>query len=82
MYDSKFLKHPRKLEMHWMGPYRIEHITYARVVKLSNLDGELREGMVNANLLRPYSDTHTAWQEWKKKIDLFCFALICFYLCW
>ena len=43
MYDSKFLKHLGKFQMHWLGPYRIEYIIEEGEVKLSNLDGDLRE---------------------------------------
>jgi hypothetical protein len=24
MYDSKSLQHPRKLKMHWLGPYKVK----------------------------------------------------------
>ena len=44
--------------MHWLGPYRIEYITEARAVKLSNLDGELREGLINGSQMNPYRDSH------------------------
>ena len=27
LYDSKFTKHPGKLQMHWLGPYLIYSIT-------------------------------------------------------
>lgn len=42
LYDSKVLKHLGKFQMHLLGPYRIEYITDAREVKLSNLNGEER----------------------------------------
>ena len=48
--------------MHWMGPYRIEYIIEVRVVKLSNLDGELREGLVNGIRLKPYRDSDAVQQ--------------------
>jgi hypothetical protein len=28
MYDSKSLQHPRKLRMHWLGPYEVKKVTY------------------------------------------------------
>ena len=27
LYDNKFMKHPGKLQMHWMGPYIVNSIT-------------------------------------------------------
>jgi hypothetical protein len=27
MYDSKSFQHPRKLKMHWLGPYEVKSIT-------------------------------------------------------
>ena len=27
LYDNKFVKHPSKLQMHWLGPYVIHFIT-------------------------------------------------------
>ena len=32
LYDSKFLKHPSKLQMHWLGPYLVQSITSGGVV--------------------------------------------------
>ena len=26
LYDSKYLKHPRKLQMHWLGPFLVAYI--------------------------------------------------------
>jgi hypothetical protein len=26
MYDSKFLQHPRKFRMHWLGPYEVKTV--------------------------------------------------------
>ena len=49
MYDSKFLKHPGKLKMHWLGPYVVAHITEAVMVKLHKLDGTPVVGMINDN---------------------------------
>ena len=43
--------------MHWLGPYRIEYITYAREFKLSNLNGEEWEGLVNGSKLKIYKDS-------------------------
>jgi hypothetical protein len=27
VYDSKFIKHPRKFRTHWLGPYEIAYVT-------------------------------------------------------
>jgi hypothetical protein len=27
VYDSKFIKHPRKFRMHWLGPYEVTYVT-------------------------------------------------------
>jgi hypothetical protein len=32
IYDSKSLQHPRKLRMHWLGPYEVKSITYGGFV--------------------------------------------------
>ena len=34
LYDSKFIKHPGKLQMHWLCPYLIHSITYGGEVQL------------------------------------------------
>ena len=58
LYHSKFLKHPGKLKMHWLGPYLIVHITDAGAVKLQKLDGTYIGGMVNGSHLKSYYDGH------------------------
>ena len=40
MYNIKFLRHPRKFQMHWLGPYMIEYITKEGDVQLYKLNGE------------------------------------------
>jgi hypothetical protein len=32
LYDNKFLQHPGKFQMHWLGPYVIRFVTEAGVV--------------------------------------------------
>jgi hypothetical protein len=27
MYDNKLLQHPRKIKMHWLGPYEVQSVT-------------------------------------------------------
>jgi hypothetical protein len=34
LYDNKFLQHPGKFRMHWLGPYMIRYVTEAGVVQL------------------------------------------------
>ena len=34
LYDSKFMKHPGKLQMHWLGPYIAHLITYGGAFQL------------------------------------------------
>jgi hypothetical protein len=41
LYDSKYQKHPRKLHMHWLGPFIVAKIHESSVVRLSQLDGIL-----------------------------------------
>ena len=68
MYDSKFLKHPDKIKMHWLGPYVVMHITKAGAIKLHKLDGTLVVGMINGNWLKPYHDEGSSAPP--KKIDI------------
>jgi hypothetical protein len=46
LYDNKFLQHPGKFQMHWLGPYVIRFVTEAGVVQLEKLNGEIVEGLV------------------------------------
>lgn len=34
LYDSKYLQHPEKLRMHWLGPYQIKFVIDEGVVQL------------------------------------------------
>ena len=54
MYDSKFMKHPGKLQMHWLGPYLINSITSGGAVKLHHLVGAMLPKLVNGSRLKPY----------------------------
>ena len=54
LYDSKFMKHPGKLQMHWLGPYIVNSITYGGEVQLQLLDGEMLPKLVNGCRLKPY----------------------------
>ena len=54
LYDSKFIKHPGKLEMHWLGPYLVHSITSRGAVQLQQLDGVALPKLVNGSCLQPY----------------------------
>ena len=54
LYDNKFMKHPGKLQMHWLGPYLINSITSRGAVKLQQLDGAMIPNLVDGNRLKPY----------------------------
>ena len=48
------MKHPDKLQMHWLGPYLINSITSGGVVQLQQLDGAMLPKLVNGSRLKPY----------------------------
>ena len=54
MYDNKFVKHPGKLQMHWLGPYLINSITSGVVVQLQHLDRAMLPNLVNGSRMNPY----------------------------
>ena len=54
LHDSKFIKHPGKLQMHWLGPYLVQSITSSGAVQLQLLDGTMLPNIVNGSLLKPY----------------------------
>ena len=63
LYDSKFMKHPGKLQMHWLGPYLVHSITFGGVVQLQQLDGAVLPTLINWSWFNPYrtrSDQGTA----------------------
>jgi hypothetical protein len=37
LYDSKYIQHPGKLGMHWLGPYKINFVTDGGVVQMQGL---------------------------------------------
>jgi hypothetical protein len=49
LYDNKYLQHPGKFKMHWLGPCQVEAITNGGVVKLKYLAGKNLTGLVNDN---------------------------------
>ena len=54
LYYSKFMKHPSKLQMHWLGPYLVNFITSGVVVQLQQLDAATLPKLVNGSRLKPY----------------------------
>ena len=56
LYDSKFVKFPRKFKMHQLDPYIIKHITKGGKIQLEKLNGELIQGRVNGSRLKLYRD--------------------------
>ena len=54
LYDSKFIKHPGKLQMQWLGLYLIHSITSRGVVQLQQLDGAVLSMLFNGSCLKPY----------------------------
>jgi hypothetical protein len=39
VYESKFLQHPGKFRVHWLGPYEVKTVTDRGVVQLKYLRG-------------------------------------------
>ena len=56
LYDSKFIKHPRKLRTHWLRPYEIAYVTEGGAAQLKILKGDWKEGLVNGSQLKLYYD--------------------------
>lgn len=86
LYDSKFVHHPRKLNMHWLGSYIVNEITDGGKVRLATLSSEYLPRYVNGIWLKPYRDdplpTHTKWlygwsigsvqKEWRIHRKVWC----------
>ena len=56
LYDSKFVKYPGKLQMHWLGPYVINFITDGGMLQLQQLDGMMLPKLVNGSRLKTYKE--------------------------
>jgi hypothetical protein len=54
LYDSKYQKHPGKLQMHWLGLFIVAEICEYGAVRLAQLNGILYLGWVNGACLKPY----------------------------
>ena len=60
LYENTFLQHPRKFQMHWLGPYMIRFVTKEGVIQLEKLNRELLEGLVNDNWMKLYRYSHAS----------------------
>jgi hypothetical protein len=40
LYDNKYLQHPGKFRMHWLGPYEVKYVTDGGSVQLKDLTGK------------------------------------------
>ena len=56
LYDSKFMKFPRKFKTHWKGLYIVQKFTDGGAVQLAKLNGELFPSMINGSRLKKYRD--------------------------
>jgi hypothetical protein len=56
VYDNKFIKHPGKFKMHWLGPYKIIYVTEGGDAQFKTLNGEWKEGLVIGSWLQLYCD--------------------------
>ena len=56
-YDNKFAQFPGKFRMHWLGPYRVKHVTKGGADSLVKLDGTMMPTMVNGSRLKLYRDS-------------------------
>ena len=54
LYESKFMKHPGKLQMHQLGPYLVNSITSGGAVQMKQLDGVMLPTLVNGSRMKPY----------------------------
>ena len=62
LHDNKFMQHPWKFRMHWLGPYVIQQLIETFDAQLETLNGEVLEGMVNGSWLKIYRDGQQASQ--------------------
>ena len=55
LYDNKFTKFPRKLQMHYWGAYVIKEIMDGGTIQFTKLNGEPFPGKVNGSRLKLYT---------------------------
>lgn len=54
LYNNNYLKHPRKLQMHWQGPFIVVEIKDYGAIKLAQIYGIFQPGWVNDTCLKNY----------------------------
>jgi hypothetical protein len=57
LFDSKYLQHPGKFKMHWLGPYEIKSVMDGGVVQLQDLKGKEMQVLVNGSQLKLHRDS-------------------------
>jgi len=54
LYDSKYLHHPGKLLMRWLGPFNVVYINEDGATNISTLQGHSLKGPINGSQLKVY----------------------------
>jgi hypothetical protein len=54
LYDNKYLQHPGKLHMHWLGPFHLVYISEVGATKMATLQGQPLKGLINGSRLKVY----------------------------
>jgi hypothetical protein len=54
LYDNKYLHHPGKLRMCWLGPFHLVYISEVGVAKMETLQGQPLKGLINGSRLKVY----------------------------
>jgi len=54
LYDSRFFKFPRKLQMHWLGPYEVIDINPNGFAQLKDFEGKFLPTRINGYQLKLY----------------------------
>jgi hypothetical protein len=49
LYDRRYIQHPKKFKMHWLGLYHVEAITNGGAMPLKDLAGRNILGRVNGS---------------------------------
>jgi hypothetical protein len=57
IYDNKSIQHPRKIRMHWLGPYEVKNVIDGGDVQLKDLVGVELIWMVNGSRLKLYKNS-------------------------
>jgi hypothetical protein len=54
LYDSRFMKFPGKLQIHWLGPYEVVDVNPNGSLQLKDFDGKILPTRINGYRLKPY----------------------------